>query len=129
MRDALLWAVVLWALASATVYRAAKADTWDHTDYALMTADVVTRLADAYQTSQIQDHDDIEEVDIIGRPVMGRNPSNGAVVGYFAAMIGLDVAIANALPSTWRKVYLSGRTALNIKVVHDNAQLGLKWRW
>lgn len=127
-KEFVIWLLVL-VLSISYLQSAHAADPWDPVDKALMTANVVTKVIDAYQTRQIRDHDNIVEADPIGRALMGRNPGDRDIVLYFGAMTALDWGIAHVLPSGWRKVYLGVRTVASIRVIHNNAELGLDWRF
>ena len=127
--DLFCFALLIAALALVGPGQVFAADKWDRVDMALMAANVATKVIDAHQTRQIRDHDDVVEADPIGRPLMGRNPGDRDVVLYFAAMTAIDAGVAHVLPSKWRKAYLTVRTVASVRVIHNNAQLGLDWRF
>lgn len=125
-----IWLLVLvLVLSVAYVQEGRAADRWDSLDKALMAANVVTRVIDAHQTRQIRDHDNVVEADPVGRPLMGRNPGDRDVALYFLGVTAVDLGIAHVLPSEWRKIYLGVRTVASIRVIRNNAELGLDWRF
>jgi len=99
------------------------ADPWETTDYALAGAAVAALAVDWGQTRHIAKNPQrFAETN----PILGASPSVGKVDAYFVgAMVG-TVALAHVLPSDWRQLFLTGVLALELGVVNQNRQLGIK---
>ena len=99
------------------------ADPWGTTDYALAGATVAALVVDWGQTRHIAKN---PERYTETNPILGSSPSVGKVDAYFVgAMVG-TVALAHVLPGEWRQLFLGGVLALELGVVNQNRQLGIK---
>ena len=125
---ALLAAVIIvllsWFLATQDVCASEQVDVeqWANvSEYAVYTAIV----ADGLQTRQIRDHDNIYEKNAF---ICGKNPEDNCLIAWFGARLYgvwwlnhksgwnyIQRYRANVFMATW-----------TFKVVHDNAELGLK---
>jgi hypothetical protein len=99
------------------------ADPWGTTDYMLAGATVAALAVDWGQTRHIAKN---PERYTETNPMLGSSPSVGKVDAYFVgAMVG-TVALAHVLPGDWRQLFLGGVLALELGVVNQNRQLGIK---
>lgn len=99
------------------------AQEFDATDKWLLAASTMALAADWSQTRYIAKHPDkFSEKN----PILGKHPSTQRVDVYFAASIAANYFIANALPSAYRKTWLTGVTVFELGFVRHNYSIGIR---
>jgi hypothetical protein len=129
MKSAFLWPVVAAAVTGFIIGHVGKchADEWTRADTHREIAYHVVAWMDAATTADIKNHDDIEEKAPITRQVIGKNPSNGEVVAWFAATSVVHYGISRALPKPYRKYWQYVTIGVESAMVVNNVSLGLRW--
>ncbi len=96
---------------------------WDNTDKLLAATALIATTVDWAQTRYIARHPrQYRELN----PILGQHPSTGKVDRYFALSIVAGSAIAIALPSKYRKVWLGGITLVEVGFVIHNHHIGIR---
>ncbi|MFL6565119.1 MAG: hypothetical protein ACJ8G5_09335 [Burkholderiales bacterium] len=96
---------------------------WEKTDYALAGAAVAALAVDWGQTRHIAKNPNRFSEQ---NPILGPSPAVGKVDAYFVGAIVGTVALAHALPSDWRQMFLAGVLTVELGVVQQNRSLGIK---
>ena len=115
-------------LLSLLSFSAYAADDWDTTDKVLGATALTFELADLGQTISISHscHDnDTPLVYSELNPILGTCPKVSSVVQYFAASILVSGLIADALPSNYRKAFLTGAILFEFDMVEHNYRGGI----
>ena len=114
--------LVLWLVPVPAV----AADPWDMTDKVLGGTALAATVMDWSQTHYIARHPaEYRELD----HMLPSHPSVGQVDAHFAGSILIGAAIANWLPSDYRKWFLGGVTVIEIGTVAHNHSIGIKMRF
>ena len=116
--------LALAALLAVTI-NAQAADDWSTTDKALAASAMTAYALDWAQTRDIANHPDLYETN----PLLGRHPSNGKINIHFIGTGLITLGIAHVLPSTYRKLFLTGVVVVEARFISHNAHLGLKVRF
>ena len=115
-------ALILWLVP----LPAGAADPWDKTDKVLGGTALAASVMDWSQTRYIARHpEQYRELD----HMLPSHPSVSQVDAHFAGSILIGAAIANWLPSDYRKWFLGGVTVIELGVVAHNHSIGLKMRF
>ena len=101
------------------------ADEWTTTDKAMESAYIALDVIDWRQTQDIARHIDRYETN----PALGMHPNNARINTWFAAGLIVQPLIADALPDTWRKVWIGAGIALEGAMVGSNKHLGLSFKF
>ena len=107
-------------------YQCHAADPWDTTDKALGATVLAATVMDWSQTRYIARHPyEYHELN----PTLPSHPSVGQVDAHFAGGILIGAAIANWLPSDYRKWFLGGMAVIEISTVAHNHSIGIQMRF
>lgn len=102
------------------------AGDWSDADTAREVVFVGTLVLDYKQTKDIKRHDWAYETN----PIMGKNPSDTRVAGYFLAAGAAHYAVARALPAGWpREAWQYGWIAAQVVQVAKNKRIGLHFNF
>lgn len=118
--------VLIVALCLAMLSGRCSADEWTKYNTRLEMGYVALALADAMQTNDIQNHDDIEEANPVARALIGNNPSTAGTAAYFGGAIVGHYVISRVLPKGWREAWQTGTVIVQGGVVANNWAIGLK---
>lgn len=101
------------------------ADSWDTTDKTLGVTALALEVVDMGQTISISEscHSDHKFMEL--NPIIGSCPEKHTVYQYFIGSIIAYSIIADALPSTWRKMFLSGDIIVEASSVINNRRVGI----
>ncbi len=99
-------------------------DNWTRADTRRELAYIAVSTIDAVQTSQIR-HSPYEEVDPLGRAVLGAKPSVADTAVYFVSLQMSHYLISRALPPKWRKYWQYATITTGSAYVISNCNLGL----
>ncbi len=102
----------------------AHSDPWSRQDTVLQSVVTATLVIDAIQTSEIQNHPDIEEGGF-ARHALGAQPSSSDTWMYFGTVAISHYLISRALPKKWRPFWQGGMIAVQTKTIISNCALGL----
>ena len=97
-------------------------DPWSNQDYILHGVFTVLTAVDMMQTLKIaREPDDYYE----RNPILGRHPSEGEVVGYFAAAWVAKTLVVHVLPAEWRPYAQAVAISVSLGCVVNNFSIGL----
>ena len=103
-------------------------DKWTKADKTLLTINGVMMTVDMLQTQDIYRRSEYYEINpVIDAGV--KQFGTGFIPFYFIGSFGLRYLIADSLPSTYRKVFLSGTALVSTFLVINNDSIGLKVRF
>ena len=114
-------------LLSAGDLRAWEREEWDKTDKILLGVYGGALVADCGQTMDVLGSADYYERNPIVRWADNQAGDAGVLL-YFAGCFFGSRYIADRLPPNGRKIFLGIASGLQIKVVHNNYSLGVRWR-
>ena len=118
---------VIWLLTALVFSLSAQAaDPWDTTDKVLGATVLTATMMDWSQTRYIARHPyEYHELN----PTLPSHPSVGQVDAHFAGGILIGAAIANWLPSDYRKWFLGSMAVIEIGTVAHNHSIGIQMRF
>lgn len=103
----------------------ASQDPWTKDDTAWQVIYTAALMTDAYQTTLIQDHPNIEESGAIARDILGANPGTGETWLYFTTVGITNWFIARALPEGWRRIWQVGNIARHGNAINNGIHIGI----
>lgn len=124
----LLITIALTSALSVALGHPAHASEWDAADKALFAGFSVARVADMAQTLQIARRPEKISPGTTyyeTNPLMGKHPSTGTVVAYFALSHALVWLVADQLAPKTRKAFLVGTIIISAGYVKRNAEIGI----
>lgn len=103
------------------------ADWWSHdpTTNSLMIASNAVIIADWAQTRHIADSENFYEKN----EILGPHPSTSDVNRFFLASLFMHNVIGAMLPDTYKKVYYGGQLSYRLRVVKNNAEIGIQFKF
>lgn len=126
MKTTVLMAMAVLASSTAT----AQTDEWDATDKALAGIALALTVVDMGQTITIaKDCHNSGTHYYETNSILGNCPSVGRVKGYFVSSILLSGAIADVLPSKYRKDFLASAAAVEFRMAYHNFSANVYWSW
>jgi hypothetical protein len=97
------------------------ADEWTKGDTERELVYAALLVADWRQTQDISRHSNMEE----SNEILGEHPGNGKINRYFIVANALQLTIAYALPSEWRKAWQYSGIGFEFAIVRHNKLIGL----
>jgi len=101
----------------------AHSDPWTRNDTVLYTAYVGTLAYDGHTTAEIRHYPCIEEAGSIAKHALGLQPDASSTWQYMGTLAITNYFIARSLPSTWRKIWLTGNAYGHGSAAYNNDKL------